>query len=903
VTSTSPCTNVSLSGSISVSAAPTITLTSAAATSAQTVCNNTAIQNIVYTIGGSGNGASVTATLPAGVTGTFNAGVFTISGTPSVAGTYNYTVSTTSPCNNVSLSGSIVVTPLATITLTSAASTDAQTVCNLNAITNIQYTLGGSAIGATIAGTLPPGVSGAFNAGVFTISGTPSATGTFNYTVTSVSPCQNISASGSITVNPAPTITLTSAATTATQTVCQNAAATYIQYTIGGSGTGANVTGLPAGMAGVYNAGTFVISGTPSVSGVFNYTVTTVSPCANLSLSGTITVLALPTITLTSAASTANQTLCVNTAITPITYNLGGSATGASLTGSLPAGVTGAYNGGVYTISGTPTASGTFNFTINTVSVCTNVSLSGSIIVNALPVAGFTYSAIRCAGEVVTFTDASVPNATSITQWQWNYGDGPTQTIGTAGPVTHTYATANNYTVQLTVTNSNGCVSTVTSQQVTVNPKPLAAFSLTDVCIPTGLASFTDNSTISSGTINQWSWNFGDNTPTSSSQNPTHTYATGGAYNVTLTATSAAGCIKDTTRQLIATNAPTASFTVNNTGNVCSNTALSIKNTSVVNGFGNINRVDIYWDFNGNPTLITTDNTPTSGENYTHNYPVFGSPATITYKVLIKVYSGNGCEGQFYQDIVVYAAPKVQFGPVAAICQEVPSLTLTTANDLYNNPGVGTYSGNGISASPVFIPANAGPGAHPIQYLYVASNGCRDSATRIITVNPTPVLDLGPDRNILEGDQVALTPLTATGNGLTYLWTPGTYLNNATLAAPLCTPVNDITYNVVVTSSAGCKATDDLFVKVVKDFIIPNTFTPNGDGINDLWVIENLNLYPDHRVQVFNRYGQILYDTRNYNKPWDGTSNGKVLPSGTYYYIIDLGGARQTKKGYVTIVR
>jgi gliding motility-associated-like protein len=84
---------------------------------------------------------------------------------------------------------------------------------------------------------------------------------------------------------------------------------------------------------------------------------------------------------------------------------------------------------------------------------------------------------------------------------------------------------------------------------------------------------------------------------------------------------------------------------------------------------------------------------------------------------------------------------------------------------------------------------------------------------------------------------------------------------------------------------------------------VPNTFTPNGDAINDVWKIENLSLYPNYHIQVFNRYGQAMYDTKDYSKPWDGTIQGKPLPSGTYYYIIDLGGARKTKKGYVTIIR
>jgi gliding motility-associated-like protein len=902
VTSVSPCTNVSLSGSISVNAAPTISLSSLPATTAQTVCNNTAITNITYSIGGSGNGAAVTATLPPGVTGTFNAGVFTISGTPTASGTFNYTVSTVSPCANVSLSGSITVLAQPTIA-TSTPTT--QTVCSNIVISNMIFTLGGSATNAAITGTLPTGVSGSYDAttSTYTISGTPTNTGTFNFTVNTVSVCTNTNINATLIVNPGPTIALATLASTTSQTVCNNAAIANIGYNIGGSGTGANVTGLPTGVTGTYNAGVFTISGTPTVSGVFNYTVNTESPCANLSLSGTITVLELPTITLTTATNTANQSICVNSVLANIAYTFAGSATNATLTGTLPTGVTGSFNAGVFTISGTPTTSGVFNYTITSVSVCNNVSLSGTITVNALPIAAFTFSNIRCTGDAVTFTDASTPNATSINQWQWNFGDGQTQTTTSPGTVTNTYATASTFPVSLIITNSNGCISTPALIQVAINPKPISSFSFTDVCIPTGSAVFTDNSIIVSGTINQWSWNFGDASPVVTTQNPTHIYANGGTYNVTLTATSALGCIKDSTRAIVVYNAPTASYTINNIGNVCSNTPLNITNTSVVNGFGTINLVEIYWDFNGNPSLVSTDNTPTAGEIYSHSYPLFGTPATITYKVLIKAYSGNGCVGEYFQDITVYAAPDVQFDLITPVCQEIPSVTLISAFDVFNNTGVGTYSGDGISTSPILIPSAAGPGNHTISYLFIASNGCLDSATQTIQVNPTPIFDLGPDRNILEGDQVTLTPLTAIGNGLSYLWSPGTYLSSVNIGSPICTPTNDITYTVNVISADGCKADDDLFIKVVRDFVVPNTFTPNGDAINDVWKIENLSLYPNYHIQVFNRYGQAMYDTKDYSKPWDGTIQGKPLPSGTYYYIIDLGGARKTKKGYVTIIR
>ncbi|KIC89035.1 hypothetical protein, partial [Flavihumibacter sp. ZG627] len=185
-------------------------------------------------------------------------------------------------------------------------------------------------------------------------------------------------ANGTITVQPNSTINLTSAAATEEQILCINTPITNISYAVGGTGNDATVTGLPAGVSGNYSGGVFTISGTPTESGTFIYIVTTVGPCAEETVSGTITVQPNSSISLTSAAATEAQTLCINTPITNITYAVGGTATDATVTG-LPAGVSGNYSGGVFTISGTPTEFGTFNYTVTTVGPCAEANANGTI--------------------------------------------------------------------------------------------------------------------------------------------------------------------------------------------------------------------------------------------------------------------------------------------------------------------------------------------------------------------------------------------------------------------------------------------------------------------------------------------------------------------------------------------
>lgn len=391
------CSSELVTGTVSLLPSVTLSLTSGSAE--QNVCINTPIETIVYT---SVNATDVSATgLPNGVTGTFNAGEFTISGTPTESGTFNYTVTTVGGCNVVTAVGSIIVNPDSTLTLTSG--NDAQTVCINNAITDITY----SATDATdvTVTDLPSGVTATYADGVLTISGTPTESGVFTYTATTVGNCANVILTGTITVNPDVTLTLMSA--NENQNVCINTAIVAITY-LATDATDVTVSGLPNGVAGAYNAGTFTISGTPTETGTFNYTVSTVSACGSASLTGTIIV--NPNVTLVLSTGDDTQTLCVDTAITTIVYQSANGATGISVTG-LPAGVTGTLAGDLLTISGTPTVTGTFNYTVTTIGGCSSASLSGTIVVNALttPTFGFGTSITLCPGS----TPPSLPTSSS----------------------------------------------------------------------------------------------------------------------------------------------------------------------------------------------------------------------------------------------------------------------------------------------------------------------------------------------------------------------------------------------------------------------------------------------------------------------------------------------------------
>jgi len=141
------------------------------------------------------------------------------------------------------------------------------------------------------------------------------------------------------------------------------------------------------------------------------------------------------------------------------------------------------------------------------------------------------------------------------------------------------------------------------------------------------------------------------------------------------------------------------------------------------------------------------------------------------------------------------------------------------------------------------------------------------------------------------------------GIDLHFKWYPPTFLNYDTILKPICSPANDIFYTLTVTGKGGCINSSQVAVKILPNPNIPNAFSPNGDGLNDYWGIQYLSLYPKCDVRIFDRFGQLIFHSIGYNKPWDGTYQGKQLPIGVYCYIIDTKRQKNLFTGIVTLIR
>jgi gliding motility-associated-like protein len=212
------------------------------------------------------------------------------------------------------------------------------------------------------------------------------------------------------------------------------------------------------------------------------------------------------------------------------------------------------------------------------------------------------------------------------------------------------------------------------------------------------------------------------------------------------------------------------------------------------------------------------------------------------------------------------------------------------------NPSL--YLDNASSPHPVCTPLSS------MSYTLTATNpGCPPKIDVVtVTVIPTPAIDAGPDTTIQEGETITLH---ATG-GFFYVWSPTSTLTYFYTADPDAEPVVTTTYTVFGSDdSHKCLAFDTVRVTVERndEAVFYNTFTPNGDNNNDTWYIGNIHKYPDNNLEVFNRYGKLVYKTKSYLNTWDGKAFGEELPEGTYYYIMDLGKGEKNHHGTVTIIR
>jgi len=195
----------------------------------------------------------------------------------------------------------------------------------------------------------------------------------------------------------------------------------------------------------------------------------------------------------------------------------------------------------------------------------------------------------------------------------------------------------------------------------------------------------------------------------------------------------------------------------------------------------------------------------------------------------------------------------------------------------------------------------AKPGGNTTYTLNATDGKCSSTSQVTITVTPPPTVSTTSPVTINRGQSVTLNVTGLTSN---IQWVPDSEITGANTATPSVSPLQTITYTVYGKAPGGCYGLDSVVVDVIQDssLYFYNTFTPNGDGINDTWFIGNIDQFPNNEVVVFNRYGAQIFQATGYDNKWDGTILGVPVPDATYYYVVYTGTGK-TYRGSVTIIR
>jgi gliding motility-associated-like protein len=632
------------------------------------------------------------------------------------------------------------------------------------------------------------------------ITVTPTTTTTYTVTVTDITGC-TASSNAVVTVRPLPVIVVTpdrSICLGQSATITASGASTYLWSPLGStastvtvsptSSTSYAVTGTDAfgcsstsfstitvnQLPQVNLASTFVCPGGSAIlnagnpGSTYQWSNGQNSQSITVNAAGTYTV----TVTNTQGCSTiatavVSQGGSFSNSLQNASFCAGGSTT-------LNAGNPGSsylWNTGATTQSITVNSGGNYSVIITDANGCSGI-LNTTVNVNPLPQANFTPNDI-CILEPLQFIDISTITSGSIVGWSWNFGDG---NISQQQNPVHTYNTHGSYTVILTVTSAVGCTDTA-MRTFNVYPLPQANFSYNFGCVNEPI-QFNDQSFTQMGNIIGWDWDFGDGT-TSTQQNPTHAFSTPGMHVVTLTITTVGGCTDVRPRNIHIYPIPDLAFTTQSSG-VCLGTMATITNTSsTFNGAIN----SWFWDFGDG----TTDNSANPSHLYTN-------PGT--YNITLIGTTSHGCIDTISQPFTVFPLPVANAGPNATICVG------QTAN-LTASGGVSYQWSNGSTSQNIQVT----PTSTQNYYVTVTDiNGCTDTDSVMVFVNPLPIAIAGADTSVCLGKSITLI-----GNAAPSVnWNPG----NANTTSITVSPLVTTTYVYTVTSVQGCINRDTIVVTV-----------------------------------------------------------------------------------------
>lgn len=557
-----------------------------------------------------------------------------------------------------------------------------------------------------------------------------------------------------------------------------------------------------------------------------------------------------------------------------------------------------------YTIEGvyTVTLTGTSNFG------CED-SFTSSVEIYPLPEIDFSFSNVCLGDSSLLANTSTVSNDftnNNFTIWNWDLGDG---TTSTQENVNHLYTQIGDCVVTLYGETNNGCSSSIT-ETIQVFPSVDANFTYEDICA-LGTVDLVSESILSDqnsqSQISSWEWNFGDGSDIDYNENPSHVYSEEGQYDIQLIVRSSDGCEVTVSQQINVFPNPVVSFDAEN---VCDGeTIYFVDGSSVSNQFTS-NTIDI-WQWN------IDDNTTSIYQNPTHLFSTYGD-----YDVSLVLTTNNGCMDSLTQTVSVYPNPTASFTSVTpTACGElcldfentssIPYTQITETNWTF---GTGETS-NEFNAENCFYNNSLETMNFDIGLTVVSEYGCSDEIllSDYVSLYPMPLANFtfSPDEITIFDSNVEFQNESLIADNV--FWNFGDGISSEVIHPTHVFPNDDEQIFEVclqVSTNYDCVSEICEYIEIsgVNTYYIPNAFTPDGDEYNNTFFPVSFGFSDeDYSFKIFDRWGEIIFESREPNLGWDGNYQGRQMQDGVYTWTLtgkdQFTGNSILEKGHVALIR
>lgn len=453
------------------------------------------------------------------------------------------------------------------------------------------------------------------------------------------------------------------------------------------------------------------------------------------------------------------------------------------------------------------------------------------------------------------------------------------------------------YTIPITYSSlviPNCSQSENASISVIVKPGPVADFSVPAAC-PNQNITLKGTSNGAGFNIVNYIWNFPDAT-TQLTVDAVKSFPSVGTYNVRYRIFADNGCSGDTTKPVNIGSPLSLSMQV--TGTPCADSIFTFTSSIPVDA---TNPPTWHWDFGDGQVAVINNSNIT-----THTYSSLAANRTVKHSVSFTA----GCA----TDTIIYIVPFINPNPIASfsyksdtLCQNIPIKFESSVTGI--NTWLWDFGNGNSNTTPPLYHSYLNAGAYNVKLIVKDVNGCGSlPVTNLININQSPQIEAGPDKFTQLGVSVTIDASINNPGNYSFVWSPGNYLNSTTILNPISTPQNKITYTITATDKLKyCSAKDSVVITPITTIYIPSAFTPNDDGLNDIFKVSGTQAVTTFNLKVFNSYGEVVFETSDKTKGWDGKIKGKTAIQGSYVYVLRYTKANnsipQIMKGSFVLIR